>query len=300
MRRFAAIAGVALATAGAAAVVALWWTSAEGTGAAAGPLAEIARLCGLLGAYLVLIELLLLARLPLLDRPTASATSPPGTAGTGAPALSLLVAHALLIVDRATRATDDRSLPAELVRLIEEFPGVITALAGLVLLIAVVVSSAVIVRRRLRYETWYFVHLYAYLAVALAFSHQLATGTDVRRRPLARTFWTALYVATLAAIVGFRLGVPRRAEPAPPAARRARRRGGAGRRVGRDRGHRPRPARARAGQFFALALPDPRPLVGVAPVLALGRARRPPAADHRQGGRRLHARACARSRRARA
>ena len=68
MRRGAAIAGVALAAAGAAAVVALWWTSAEGTGAAAGPLAEVARLCGLLGAYLVLIELLLLARLPLLDR----------------------------------------------------------------------------------------------------------------------------------------------------------------------------------------------------------------------------------------
>ena len=38
-------------------------------------------------------------------------------------------------------------------------------------------------RRRLRYETWYFVHLYAYLAIALAFSHQLATGTDFVGRP---------------------------------------------------------------------------------------------------------------------
>ena len=40
-----------------------------------------------------------------------------------------------------------------------------------------------IVRRRLRYETWYFVHLYTYLAIALAFSHQIATGPRVRRRP---------------------------------------------------------------------------------------------------------------------
>ena len=63
-------------------------------------------------------------------------------------------------------------------------------------------------RRRLRYETWYFLHLYAYLAVALAFSHQLATGTAFVGRPLARTYWTALYVATLAAIVGFRLVLP--------------------------------------------------------------------------------------------
>ena len=207
MRRGAAIAGVALAAAGAAAVVALWWTSAEGTGAAAGTLAEVARLCGLLGAYLVLIELLLLARLPLLDRLYGFGNLTAWHRWNGRACVSLLVAHALLIVIAYARA-DDRSLPGELVRLIEEFPGVITALAGLVLLLAVVVSSAVIVRRRLRYETWYFVHLYAYLAVALAFSHQLATGTAFVGRPLARTFWTALYVATLAAIVGFRIVLP--------------------------------------------------------------------------------------------
>ena len=55
-----------------------------------------------------------------------------------------------------------------------------------------------IVRRRLRYETWYFVHLYAYLGVALAFSHQLATGTDFVGDPAARAYWIALYVVTLA------------------------------------------------------------------------------------------------------
>ena len=84
----------------------------------------------------------------------------------------------------------------------------ITATAGLVLLIGVVVTSVVAVRRRLRYETWYFVHLYAYLGVALAFSHQLATGTDFVGDPAARAYWTALYVATLGALVIFRLGVP--------------------------------------------------------------------------------------------
>ena len=65
-----------------------------------------------------------------------------------------------------------------------------------------------IARRRLRYETWYFVHLYAYLGVALAFSHQLATGTDFVGEPAARAYWIALYVITLAVLVVFRLGVP--------------------------------------------------------------------------------------------
>ena len=126
----------------------------------------------------------------------------------------------------------------------------ITAIAGLALLVAVVVSSVVIVRRRLRYETWYFVHLYAYAAIALAFSHQLATGTASSANPAARTYWTGLYVATLARDRRLPARRAARAQRAPPAARRARRRGGAGRRLGRDRRRRARPAGARTGQFF--------------------------------------------------
>ena len=197
----------ALVAAGAGAIVALWWTSGEGTGAAAGPLAEIARLCGLLGAYLVLLELLLLARLPVLDRLYGFGRLTAWHRWNGRLCVTLLVAHAVLIVVAYARA-DARSLPAQLLRLIETFPGVITALAALALLIGVAVTSAGALRRRLRYETWYFIHLYAYLAVALGFSHQLATGTAFVGRPLARTLWTALYVATLAAIVGFRIVLP--------------------------------------------------------------------------------------------
>ena len=109
----------------------------------------------------------------------------------------------------------------EVSRLISGYPGVITATAGLVALIAVTVTSVVIVRRRLRYETWYFVHLYAYLGVALAFSHQLATGSSFVGRPGARAYWYALYAVTL----GRARGVPDRAaavaQRAPPAARAA-------------------------------------------------------------------------------
>ena len=60
----------------------------------------------------------------------------------------------------------------------------------------------------MRYESWYFVHLYAYLGVALAFSHQLATGTDFVGKPGARAYWYALYGVTLG---GARRVPPRRA-----------------------------------------------------------------------------------------
>ena len=40
------------------------------------------------------------------------------------------------------------------------------------------VSVQRIARRRLKYETWWIVHLYIYLALALSFPHQIATGTS--------------------------------------------------------------------------------------------------------------------------
>lgn len=170
-------------------------------------LTSAGRLTALLGAYLALVALLLLARLPLLERPAGLERLVRWHRPAARACLALLVAHAGLTTAGLT-VGDGVSLSREAGRLISQYPGVITATAGLALLIAVAVTSAVMVRRRLRYETWYFVHLYSYLAIALAFSHQIATGKDFVGDPAARTYWTALYVVTLAALVLFRVVLP--------------------------------------------------------------------------------------------
>jgi ferredoxin-NADP reductase len=72
----------------------------------------------------------------------------------------------------------------------------------------VVVTSVVVVRRRLGYRAWHAVHVSVYAAVALAFSHQLATGQEFQHQPVARAYWWALYAATAAALVVFRFVVP--------------------------------------------------------------------------------------------
>jgi predicted ferric reductase len=175
-----------LGAANAAAVVGLW---VHGGGLHDDALTSLGRLTGLLGAYLSLVELLVLAR-----GPRTSAWH----RWAGHAVLWLLVAHTVLITLGYTVA-DDTGLVEQARRLIEEFPGVITATAALAILIGVVVASAL--RRRMRYETWYFIHLYAYLAIALGFSHQLATGTEFVGDQLARTYWYALYGVTLAGVV---------------------------------------------------------------------------------------------------
>src|SRR5205085_8944043 len=61
---------------------------------------------------------------------------------------------------------------------------------------------------RLRYETWYYLHFYTYLAVALAFSHQFATGAELMDNFAARALWGALYAGVAVALVWYRFITP--------------------------------------------------------------------------------------------
>ena len=208
-RRIAGWGLVLLAVGNGVVVAGVWWWSGgvRDIHDTSTLLTGLGRIAGLLGAYLVLVQLLLLARLPVLDRLVGFDRLTVWHRRNGAVCIALLMAHALLITAGYTLG-DGISVPEEVRRLLTGYPGVLTATVGLALLVGVSVTSAVIVRRRLRYETWYFVHLYAYLGVALAFSHQLATGTDFVGEPLARTYWYALYLLTLGALVLFRLVLP--------------------------------------------------------------------------------------------
>jgi predicted ferric reductase len=207
--RGAAVALAALVALNGAAIVVLWiraggFTDVHGLGSG---LTSAGRLAGLLGAAAALLALLLLARIPVLDRLYGFDRLAAWHRIDARACITLLLAHAALILAGYTIG-DRISLWAEVKRLISGYPGVITAVAGLAILVAVVVTSIVAVRRRLRYETWWFVHLYAYLAIALAFSHQIDTGTAFVGDGLARAYWTALYVAVVAMLVVCRIGAP--------------------------------------------------------------------------------------------
>ena len=85
---------------------------------------------------------------------------------------------------------------------------VLIATVGLALMALVAVTSIRYARRRLAYETWYGLHLYAYLGIALAFLHQVTMGSDLVADPLALWYWVALYVVTFGLLVLFRVLAP--------------------------------------------------------------------------------------------
>ena len=165
------------------------------------------RLTGLLGAYFALVQVLLLARLPWLERLTGFDRLTVWHRRNGKLTLYLVLAHVVLITI-GYAAMDRIGIPSEISRLLSSYPGMITATVGTALMIVIVVSSLVIVRRRLPYEWWYAVHFTAYAAIALGWFHQIPTGNELTVHPVAADYWRSLYAATLALLLGFRVVQP--------------------------------------------------------------------------------------------
>jgi ferredoxin-NADP reductase len=72
----------------------------------------------------------------------------------------------------------------------------------------VAITSIRIARRRLKYETWWVVHLYTYLALALAFAHQIVTGGSFIGHPLTRAIWIAVWASTAGLVLVCRFLLP--------------------------------------------------------------------------------------------
>jgi predicted ferric reductase len=177
------------------------------TGGFAGFLTGMGQLTGLLGTFLVLIQLLLMSRSPWLEQLFGRHQLVGWHRWVGFSSVTLLVAHTVLIT-MGYAASGHLSVVDQSSRLLRTYPDVLMATVGLGLFLVVAITSLRAARRRLRHETWYFIHLYAYLAIALSFAHQLATGVDFIDDRIARIYWSALFVVTIGMLMAFRVGEP--------------------------------------------------------------------------------------------
>src|SRR3954467_6852572 len=165
------------------------------------------RLTGLLAAYAMVVVVLLVARVPPLERAIGQDRLVAWHRRLGPWPLYLLVAHAVLITAGYAQQAHDGVLH-EFGQLLLTYPGILAATAGSILLFAAGISSYRLARRRMAYETWWSVHLYTYLALFLSFSHQIGTGASFVGHPLARGWWTSLWLGTLGVVATARIGLP--------------------------------------------------------------------------------------------
>lgn len=165
------------------------------------------QLLGLFGTYAVLVELLLMSRIGWVERFIGFDRLAVWHRWGGFSSVILLVGHAVFIT-LGYAASSHQSIPAQIGDFIRHYPDVLMSIVGLGLFLAVGVTSVRWARRRLTREGWYTVHLYAYLAVALSFAHQLSVGTDFATDRLARLWWGALYLFVFGAFITWRVGRP--------------------------------------------------------------------------------------------
>jgi ferredoxin-NADP reductase len=192
---------------GAGAVLFLWWHDTPAIRTMGDWLTNAGRITGLLAGYAVVVLLALMARIPALERGVGTDRLARWHAMLGRYTVCLVVAHSLLII-WGYAVSAHQGVVRQTGSLLTEYPDVLMATVALGLLVAVGVSSARAARRKLRYETWHFVHLYTYLAIALAFSHQFATGADFAHNRPARVLWSAMYLAVAGVLVWYRLLSP--------------------------------------------------------------------------------------------
>jgi predicted ferric reductase len=195
---------------GALAVIVLWWHSTPDVRGLGGWLTGAGEVLGLLCGYGVVVLVALMARLPPLERGIGTDQLARWHAMGGKYIVSLVVAHGLFIVwGYAVEA--HTSLTSETATLLTQYPDVLMATVAGFLLLGVGIISMRAARRRVRYETWYYLHLYTYLAIALAFSHQFAVGASFINNLAARFWWSAMYLTVAALVLWYRVAVPLRA-----------------------------------------------------------------------------------------
>ena len=172
-----------------------------------GAISAVGQVAALMGTYLALIQLVLMGRSPWLDEAIGMARLAWTHRWLGFATVWLIGLHVVTTI--VGYAIADATGPVdELVSLLSTYRFVLWALVGFALFLMVAITSLRAARRRLSYEAWFWLHVYAYLAIALAFLHQLWAGADFMHDQVAAMYWIAMYVITVTLVVVFRLGQP--------------------------------------------------------------------------------------------
>ena len=168
---------------------------------------SISRISALLGSYLALVGLVLVARMPWIEKSVGHDRLVIWHRKLGPYSMYLVTFHVLLVI--LGYAGNDRvPMAIELWRMIFRYPWMLPAFVGFLFFAAAGITSYKKVRKNMSYETWWTIHLYTYLAIALAFMHQVLTGPMFIGHPLNKLYWELLYIYSALVLVMYRFVIP--------------------------------------------------------------------------------------------
>jgi len=168
---------------------------------------SMSRIFAMLGAYFSIVGLVLVSRIPWVERSIGHDRLVLWHRKLGPWSLYAITLHVLLVVI-SYAATDRVMLAVELWRITIHYPWMIPALLAFIFFIAAGITSYKRVRKNISYEAWWTIHLYTYLAIALGYMHQVLIGPMFVGHPLNKLYWEALYIGAAAVIIFWRAVIP--------------------------------------------------------------------------------------------
>ena len=188
------------------AIVEVMYVVAESAEPGKNTLVSIGRFLGLHAALFMIAQLLLIARVPWLDRRIGMDRLTSWHRWTGFTLFWLVLLHPTFVV---LGYSSFYHLPV-----LDQFvdlAGITPTLLGMCAAAIVVIAAGFSIRfarRRLSYEAWHFIHVFLYAAIVLALIHQLFEGSTFKHSALTIAYWWTLWtVAALALIIG-RVAMP--------------------------------------------------------------------------------------------
>ncbi len=169
-------------------------------------LSSLGLITGLLSANLMLVQTVMLARIPWVERAWGHDLLAHRHKLAGYWSFWLMIAHVVLFAIQRVQREPAAALDA-LAHVFVLDSWMLWATIGTLMIVGVVVTSIVAARRRLRYESWHLLHLYAYLGMAFALPHMIADGTDFHSVGM-QVYWWSIYGLTLGAILFYRVFRP--------------------------------------------------------------------------------------------
>ena len=167
----------------------------------------VSRFIALAGAYLSLVGLLLIARIGWIEKAIGHDRLVVWHRKSMPYALYLITLHVFLVTF-ASAGINNRIVFSQLWNFVTQSPWMLPAFVGFILMILAGITSYKVFRQKIKYETWWVIHLYTYLAIALSFLHQTLNGSMFQEHPLNKWYWTGLYIFVAATIIGWRIALP--------------------------------------------------------------------------------------------
>jgi predicted ferric reductase len=194
--------------AGLATAVSLWVFDTPGGAVHDTPTLMLAagRVAGLIGGYLLFIQLLMMSRVSWLEEWVGARDLLRWHRWLGTTLVVAVAAHIVCIVS-GYALTGHTGVLGQGWTILTTFPEMLSALAATAILATISLISIRAARTKLPYELWYLLHLGAYVVLLLGYGHQVASGADLSG-PFASVFWPGLSALVIAALIWGRLVEP--------------------------------------------------------------------------------------------